>query len=51
MTKDNEKSMHELIMEEVERNPILTEEELAEMMEPESEDEIRREEELTEAHI
>lgn len=43
------KSMHEMIMEEVNRNPILTEEEVREMMEPESEEEIQREEELTEA--
>lgn len=48
MEKKN-KTMHELIEEEVKSNPILTEEEIREMMEPESEEEIRREEELTEA--
>ena len=44
-----EKTMHEMIMEDVKRNPILTDEEIREMLEPESEEEIRQEEELTEA--
>ena len=47
--KRKEKTMDELIMEEIKRNPILTEEELAEMMKPLSEEDIRREEELTAA--
>lgn len=42
-------SIHDLIMEEVNRNPILTEEELAYLTEPESEDDIRKEEALTES--
>ncbi|MBD5260674.1 MAG: hypothetical protein HDS38_00895 [Bacteroides sp.] len=49
MKQNDYKSIHEEIMEEVNNNPILTEEEIKEMMEPESEDEIRHEEELTEA--
>lgn len=49
MKQNDYKSLHEEIMEEVNNNPILTEEEIKEMMEPESEDEIRYEEELTEA--
>lgn len=44
--KRKEKTMDELIMEEIKRNPILTEEELAEMKKPLSEEDIRREEEL-----
>lgn len=40
-----------MIMEEVNSNPILTEEEVRELLEPESEEEIRREEELTEAIV
>lgn len=49
MKKSNKKLMHEMIMEEVNSNPILTEEEIRDMMETESEEEIRREEELNEA--
>lgn len=44
-----EKTMHELIIEEIKRNPILTEEDLAEMLKPESEEDVRKEEELNEA--
>ena len=46
---EKNKSMHEIIMEEIKRNPVLTDAELAEMMKPESEEDIRREEELNEA--
>ena len=49
MEKHNNKSIHEEIMEEVNNNPILTEEEIKEMIEPMSEDEIRYEEAMTEA--
>ena len=47
MKKNN--AMLESILEEVRRNPILTEEELNELMYFPSEEEIRQEEEMTEA--
>ena len=46
MNKNN--AMLESILEEVRRNPILTEEELNELMYFPSEEEIRQEEEMTE---
>lgn len=49
MKKNSKKSMHELIMEEVERNPILTEEDLAELLYFPTEEEIRKDELMTES--
>lgn len=49
MKKNDKKSMDELIMEEVERNPILTKEELAELLYFPTEEEIRKDELMTEA--
>lgn len=43
-----QKSMHEMIMEEVNRNPILTEEELQNMMYFPSEEELQEDEKVTE---
>ena len=43
-----DRTMYDLILEDVARNPILTDEELAEMLEPLSEEEIREEERMTE---
>lgn len=44
----NKKSMHEMIMEEVNSNPILTEEEVREMMYFPSEEELQEDEKVTE---
>ena len=44
-----EKTKKEMVLEEIENNPILSEEELKEMLYFPSEDEIRKEEEMTEA--
>lgn len=49
MKEKKTKTMHEMIMEEVNSNPILTEEELRDMIYFPTEEEIRSEEELTEA--
>ena len=46
---ESNQSMLESILEEIERNPILTEEELREMLYFPSEEEIREEEIMTEA--
>lgn len=43
-----DRTMYDLILEDVARNPILTDEELVEMLEPLSEEEIREEERMTE---
>ena len=46
---ENNKSMLDSILEEVKRNPVLTEEELKDMIYFPSEDEIKEEEIMTEA--
>lgn len=48
MKENQKKTMHELIMEEVNSNPILTEEELKKMIYFPTEEEIQKDEMMTE---